>query len=39
MDAPEIDCTVRLKGDHAPGSFLRARVVRSLGFDLLAEPA
>jgi ribosomal protein S12 methylthiotransferase len=39
MDAPEIDCTVRLKGDHAPGTFLRARVVRSLGFDLLAEPS
>ena len=38
MDAPEIDCTVRLKGEHRQGSFVQARVVRSLGFDLLAEP-
>ncbi len=38
MDAPEIDCTIRLKGEHIAGSFMRARVVRSLGFDLLAEP-
>ncbi len=38
MDAPEIDCTVRLKGDHLSGTLLRARVVRSLGFDFLAEP-
>ena len=37
MDAPEIDCTLRLKGDFAPGQWLKARIVRSLGFDLLAE--
>jgi ribosomal protein S12 methylthiotransferase len=35
-DAPEIDCTVLLKGEHAPGTLLKARVQRSLGYDLLA---
>ncbi len=37
-DAPEIDCTVRIKGRHAAGTLLPVRVMRSLGFDLLAEP-
>ncbi len=36
-DAPEIDCTVLLKGSHEPGTLLNARVVRSLGYDLLCE--
>jgi ribosomal protein S12 methylthiotransferase len=36
-DAPEIDCTVLVKGEHAPGTMLQARVKRSLGFDLLGE--
>ena len=36
-DAPEIDCGVLLKGRHAPGTILSAKVVRSLGFDLLCE--
>jgi len=38
-DAPEIDCAARVKGSHAPGTLLNARVVRSLGYDLLCEPA
>ena len=38
-DAPEIDCTVLLKGQHEPGTLMNARVVRSLGYDLLCEPA
>ena len=38
-DAPEIDCTVLLKGQHKPGTLLNARVVRSMGYDLLCEPA
>lgn len=38
-DAPEIDCSVLLKGKHEPGTILNARVVRSLGFDLLCDPA
>lgn len=37
-DAPEIDCTALLKGHHEPGTLLNARVVRSLGYDLLCEP-
>lgn len=37
-DAPEIDCTALLKGKHEPGTLLNARVVRSLGYDLLCEP-
>jgi ribosomal protein S12 methylthiotransferase len=36
-DAPEIDCTALLKGSHQPGSLVTARVVRSLGYDLLCE--
>ncbi len=36
-DAPEIDCTVMLKGKHAPGQIRQARVIKSLGYDLLAE--
>jgi len=40
FDAPEIDCKVLLKWirDAAPGSFLRARVVGSEIYDLVAEP-
>ncbi|MBZ0135832.1 MAG: 30S ribosomal protein S12 methylthiotransferase RimO [Planctomycetes bacterium] len=38
-DAPEIDCSVLLKGKHEAGTLLNARVVRSLGYDLLCEPA
>jgi ribosomal protein S12 methylthiotransferase len=38
-DAPEIDCTVRLRAAVRPGIILDARVVRSLGYDLLAEPS
>ncbi len=38
-DAPEIDCTVLVKGKHEPGTLLNTKVVRSLGFDLLCEPA
>ncbi|MCA8917719.1 MAG: 30S ribosomal protein S12 methylthiotransferase RimO [Planctomycetes bacterium] len=37
-DAPEIDCSALLKGHHEPGSLINARVVRSLGYDLLCEP-
>jgi ribosomal protein S12 methylthiotransferase len=36
-DAPEIDCGVLLKGSHQPGDLVSARVVRSLGYDLLAQ--
>ncbi|MBE7493174.1 MAG: 30S ribosomal protein S12 methylthiotransferase RimO [Planctomycetes bacterium] len=36
-DAPEIDCSVLLKGKHEPGTLLSAKVVRSLGFDLLCR--
>ncbi|MCC6575515.1 MAG: 30S ribosomal protein S12 methylthiotransferase RimO [Planctomycetes bacterium] len=36
MDAPEIDCTVRVKGEYKPGTLLNAKIVKSLGFDLLA---
>ena len=38
-DAPEIDCNVLLKGEHAPGTILSARVMRSTGYDLLCRPA
>ncbi|MCA8913975.1 MAG: 30S ribosomal protein S12 methylthiotransferase RimO [Planctomycetes bacterium] len=38
-DAPEIDCTALLKGRHEPGTLLNARVVRSMGYDLLCEPS
>lgn len=38
MDAPEIDCTVRVKGEHKPGTLLSVKVTKSLGFDLLAQP-
>lgn len=37
-DAPEIDCNALLKGQHEPGKLVDARVVRSLGYDLLCEP-
>ncbi len=37
-DAPEIDCTVRMKGRIEPGTITNAKVVRSLGYDLLGEP-
>jgi ribosomal protein S12 methylthiotransferase len=36
-DAPEIDCTVRVKGRIHQGTITTAKVVRSLGYDLLAE--
>jgi ribosomal protein S12 methylthiotransferase len=36
-DAPEIDCTVRMKGRIPQGTITAAKVVRSLGYDLLAE--
>ncbi len=42
-DAPEVDCTVLVGGSMsssfspAPGQIIRARVVKSLGYDLLAE--
>lgn len=36
-DAPEIDCGVLLKGKHDSGQILKARVTKSLGYDLLCE--
>jgi ribosomal protein S12 methylthiotransferase len=37
-DAPEVDGLVLLRGDFAPGDFLRAKVTQSLAYDLVAEP-
>ncbi len=37
-DAPEVDGLVLLQGSHAPGDFVRARVTRTLAYDLVAEP-
>ena len=37
-DAPEVDGLVFCYGVARPGSMLRARIVGSLGHDLLAEP-
>ncbi|MCF6228014.1 MAG: 30S ribosomal protein S12 methylthiotransferase RimO [Planctomycetes bacterium] len=36
-DAPDIDCGVLIAGDAEVGDIRRVRVVKSLGFDLLAE--
>jgi len=37
-DAPEIDCTVRLKGKALrPGDLARARIIGADGYDLLAR--
>ena len=36
-DAPDIDCGVMIAGDAEVGDIRRVRVVKSLGFDLLAE--
>jgi ribosomal protein S12 methylthiotransferase len=37
-DAPEVDGLVLLRGDFAPGDFLRAKVTQALAYDLVAEP-
>lgn len=37
--APEVDGVVLLKGDFQPGRLVRARVIRSNDYDLVAEPA
>ncbi len=37
-DAPEVDGLVLLRGDFGPGDFVRARVLQSLAYDLVAEP-
>jgi ribosomal protein S12 methylthiotransferase len=37
-DAPEVDGLVLLRGDFAPGDFVRARVTQALPYDLVAEP-
>jgi ribosomal protein S12 methylthiotransferase len=37
-DAPEVDGLVLLRGDFAPGDFVRARVTQALAYDLVAEP-
>jgi ribosomal protein S12 methylthiotransferase len=37
-DAPEVDGLVLLRGNHAPGDFVRAKVTQSLAYDLVAEP-
>ncbi len=37
-DAPEVDGVVLLRGDHAAGDFVRARVTQTLAYDLIAEP-
>jgi ribosomal protein S12 methylthiotransferase len=37
-DAPEIDCTVRVKGKNLrPGDLVRARVTGADGYDLIAR--
>jgi len=37
-DAPEVDGLALLKGEHAPGSMVRARVEGALPYDLLCTP-
>ena len=37
-DAPEVDGLVLLRGDFAPGDFVRANVTQALAYDLVAEP-
>ena len=37
-DAPEVDGLVLLRGDFAPGDFVRARVTQALAYDLVADP-
>jgi ribosomal protein S12 methylthiotransferase len=37
-DAPEVDGLVLLEGDFAPGDFVRAKVVSSMAYDLVAQP-
>ena len=37
-DAPEVDGLVLLEGDFAPGDFVRAKVVSSMAYDLVARP-
>ncbi len=37
-DAPEVDGVVLLKGEHAPGDFVRAQVTQALAYDVVAEP-
>jgi ribosomal protein S12 methylthiotransferase len=37
-DAPEVDGLVLLRGDFAPGDFLRAKVTQALAYDLMADP-
>jgi ribosomal protein S12 methylthiotransferase len=37
-DAPEVDGLVLLEGAHAPGDFVRARVTKTLAYDLVATP-
>ncbi|MBI1722342.1 MAG: 30S ribosomal protein S12 methylthiotransferase RimO [Gemmatimonadetes bacterium] len=41
FQADDVDgCTyLRTRGDHAPGSFVQARVIETLDYDLIAEPA
>ncbi|MCX6357786.1 MAG: 30S ribosomal protein S12 methylthiotransferase RimO [Candidatus Aureabacteria bacterium] len=36
-DAPEVDGTVYLRGDAAPGEFVTARILGSLDYDLIGE--
>ncbi len=36
-DAPEVDGLVLLRGEFAPGDFVRARVTEALAYDLVAE--
>jgi len=36
-DAPEIDPLVYLEGDAEPGDFVKARVLKGVGYDLIAE--
>jgi ribosomal protein S12 methylthiotransferase len=37
-DAPEVDGVVLLKGEFAPGDFVRAQVTQALAYDVVAEP-
>jgi ribosomal protein S12 methylthiotransferase len=37
-DAPEVDGLVLLEGDFAPGDFVRAKVLSSMAYDLVARP-
>ena len=37
-DAPEVDGVVLLRGQFAPGDFVRARVTQTLAYDLIAVP-